>query len=763
MRSSAGALAVALLAVSMGGGEAQAAGPPQVGDVWATEVVASSAGLHAEITPNGSPTGYRFDYITAAAYEANIAGGHEGFAGATRIPAGEAAPIGSGPTAVGVSRQPSSLAPETAYRYRVVASSSVFGTTVSAPFAFTTQGLGGGASLPDGRGWEMVSPVDKNGGQADPAGADAGGGVLQAAADGDSVTYGSSASFGEDAAGAPAASQYISRRGAGAWATEDVTVPLLAGSYGSEPDGVPYQLFSPDLARGLLLNGNHCRGEGEGCAVPNPPLAGTDAPTGYQNYYLRDSATGGFRALLGAADLTATPLSAARFDLRFAGASPDLSHIVLSTCAALTAAATEAPGTNGCDPGKPNLYERSGAGLSSVNLLPGETLGTPGAALAAQSGAVSGNGLRVYFTHEDEVTHEVGLYLREGESTKLVSVGGEFQTASADGSLAFFTRAGHLYRYDAASEASGDLTPAGGVQGVFGASEDGAYVYYLTAAGLFLRHGVATTEVAASADSGSYPPTTGTARVSADGTRLAFTSTASLTGYDNIDATTFEPDAEVYLYDAGGGGGAGTLACVSCNPTNGRPVGPSSIPGATGNGKGPDATHSYKPRALSADGRRLFFDSRDALVLGDTNRAPDVYEWEAQGTGGCRRQGGCLGLISSGKGEGGASFVDASSEGSDIFFLTDRSLVRSDPGSVDLYDAREGGGFPAPSEPIVCEGDDCQGLPSEPEDQAVNTLIPGAGNPPVRYVKVRHRKHRHKRTHPKRQRQRAHRDGRGRS
>ena len=187
------------------------------------------------------------------------------------------------------------------------------------------------------------------------------------------------------------------------------------------------------------------------------------------------------------------------------------------------------------------------------------------------------------------------------------------------------------------------------------------------------------------------------------------------------------------------------LACVSCNPTEERPIGLSTIPGAIANGAGPDATDAYKPRVLTDGGRRLFFDSQDALLLADTDNAPDAYEWEAQGTGSCGRAGGCLSLLSSGKG-GGGSFADASADGSDAFFLTAASLLGTDPGAVDLYDARIGGGFPAAPEPIPCEGDACQFLPPEPEETTLTTLIAGPGNPKVRYQRRRHRKsHGHKR------------------
>jgi hypothetical protein len=583
------------------------------------------------------------------------------------------------------------------------------------------------SALPDGRAWEMVSPVDKNGGRIAAPGEIAGGGVLQAAADGGSVTYGSATSFGADPQGAPPGSQYLSARSVDGWTAANLSVPLFSASYGSEPDGVPYQLFSEDLARGLLRNGRRCRGEESGCAVANPPLADTDAPAGYQNYYLRQTAGPSFEALVGSGDVAETDLEPAAFELRFAGASADLRQVLLSTCAALTADATEAPLGEGCDPDHPNLYRWSATdGLRLVNPA-------PGAAAAAQATAVSSDGSRVYW-------HDLAsgnLYLREGAQVKQVDVaaggGGSFELATPSGAVAFFTAAGHLWRYDTVSGSATDLTPAGGVLGVLGASADASYLYYLSDAGLFVRHGAVTTEVAAEADPGNYPPTTGTARVSADGTRLLFLSSASLTGYNNLDQKSGQPDSEAFLYEAS----SDTLRCVTCRPSGARPIGPSSIPGSIPNGSGPDAPNLYKPRALSADGRRVFFDSRDALVPSDTNNDADVYQWEALGTGSCVKPAGCIDLISSGRSEDGARFVDASAGGGDAFFLTDGSLVGRDPGSVDLYDARIGGGFPEPLEPIPCTGDSCQSLPPEPVDPALSTLFAGPGNPPVRYRKYR--------------------------
>ncbi len=82
-----------------------------------------------------------------------------------------------------------------------------------------------------------------------------------------------------------------------------------------------------------------------------------------------------------------------------------------------------------------------------------------------------------------------------------------------------------------------------------------------------------------------------------------------------------------------------------------------------------------------------------------------------------------------------ASFIDASADGVDVFFLTDGSLVPQDPGSYDLYDARVGGGFPVAAKPIPCFGDACQSLPASPEDPTPGTLVPNGGNPPLRFNK----------------------------
>lgn len=725
----AGAVLLTLCALAAAASSALAAGPPIAGALWASQVDSRSATLSAEVDPDGSLSSGYFEYTPQATYEA------KGFTGAKRIAINV---IGSEagmftvnfPTIAG-------LTSDTTYRYRLVLTNGKGQITKpsAAPYPFfTTFAATGGPLLPDGRGWELVSPVDKNGGGIATPESIAEGGDLQAAAQGGALTYSSASSFA-GGAGAPPASQYISTRSSTGWSTQNITVPIFSGSYDIDSGGAPYRLFSGDLSRGLLLNGKGCRGEATGCPVPNPTLPGTDAPAGFQNYYLRSTSNGGFEALLGPGETGLSGLSASQFEVTLAGASEDLTHVVLSSCAKLTASAG-----SGC-PGQANLYEFSSGALKQLNA-------SPGGALAAQgANAVSADGNRVYL-------YEAGnLFVRDGATLKQADQGagggGSFQLASADGSIAYFTKAGDLYRFNTTTNTATRLTSTADLQGVLGAATNGANLYYLRAGGLYRCAAANTaaaaggcdsaTKIAAAADASDYPPATGTARVTDDGSRLLFASTTPLEDhagntYDNTDLGSGKADTELYLYDAAAG-----LTCVSCNPTNGRPVGPSTIPGAIGNGAG---LTSYKPRALLDNGKRVLFTSADALSPADTNTqgaggggVPDAYQWEAQGEGSCTRPEGCTALLSSGREATPSLFADASADGTDAYFLSGSSLVGQDPGAIDLYDARAGGGFPEAGEGIPCEGDSCQALPPEPTEPTLTTLLSGPGNPPVHYTR----------------------------
>jgi hypothetical protein len=251
-----------------------------------------------------------------------------------------------------------------------------------------------------------------------------------------------------------------------------------------------------------------------------------------------------------------------------------------------------------------------------------------------------------------------------------------------------------------------------------------------------------------------------TARVSPDGQWLAFMSQSPLTGYDNRDAVSGEPDQEVYLFHAAAPGRAASLLCASCDPTGARPHGveyrklndgiaggdrifaldqwvAAEVPGWTPNRIG---VAGYQSRYLG-DGGRLFFDSSDTLVPADPVGSEDVYQYEpSQGAGapagdGCAAAApdfhaateGCVDLISSGKGEAG--FLDASENGEDVFFLTDQRLSAADHDSApDVYDARVDGGEAVPAALPQCSGEDCQAPPPVATTEAPPASL-GQGGP----------------------------------
>ncbi len=176
-------LSIACLAGSTG--RAAAAGQPLIPSSWVTDVTATSANLHALINANGLSTTYRFEYIGDTAYQANLAAEppRDGFFGAAKAPPGGASGIGSGTTNFEAIQHITGLAPLAVYHYRPVATNSA-GTTLGPAHTLGAEAATSVFSLPDGRGWEMVSPVDKNGGAIQGFGASFGGGVFQAAVPG---------------------------------------------------------------------------------------------------------------------------------------------------------------------------------------------------------------------------------------------------------------------------------------------------------------------------------------------------------------------------------------------------------------------------------------------------------------------------------------------------------------------------------------------------------------------------------------------------
>jgi hypothetical protein len=762
--------------------------PALVEGPWVTNVSSTSATLAAQVDPLGASTEYRLEWGTSTSYEHVFSGS-----------AGE----GMGYVQVG-GFHVQNLEPGTTYHYRLITTSAV-GTVQGADGTFTTQLSGQELALPDGRAWELVSPPNKGGALIEPFQYEVHV-TIQAAADGSGIVYMASDALGEDPVGKSAEpSVILASRGAGGWSSRDLNSPLdsLPPEDGNPSNvalaGDEYALFSPDLSLGLL-------------EPPSPPAPLLSPEASEPTPYLRNN-------LVCAASPQAcyTPLLTSGnvqpgvefghekkgeegIGAEIAGASPDLSHVVVQSNFALT------PGSVAGSYERSNLYEWFGGRLRQVNIAP-DGGNTPGACLGTCSGTkklvvhtISNDGRRIVWRNgtEDGSTgspykgKEPYLFVRDMVEEKTLRIGGQhthfkndahFQTMSGDGSRIFYLESGELYELDisaglgspvqsdltadhGAAEASADVKGA-----ILGASEDGSYVYFVAggvlasgassgANNLYVMHdgagGWSTTFIAtlSSEDEQSWfsneaiEPNPNelnhvSVSMSPDGRFVAFMSLKSLTGYDNTDAVSGQPDEEVYLYDAS----ADRLVCASCNPTGARPKGVFDngelMVNTTGGEHGLQrwlggvipawnnmllAKHKspvYQPRYLSDSGR-LFFDSPDALVPQATNGVMDVYEYEPEGVGGCTaasstfsaRSDGCVGLISAGTSGSESVFVDASENGDDVFFFTLSRLVGEDyDNAYDLYDAHVcSAAVPCRAAPVVAppctSGDSCKAAPA---------------------------------------------------
>lgn len=362
------------------------------------------------------------------------------------------------------------------------------------------------------------------------------------------------------------------------------------------------------------------------------------------------------------------------------------------------------------------------------------------------------------------------------------SGGGRMSFASADGSKAFFTssqkmtpdstaEAGKedIYEYDVDTGTLTDLTvhpgEAADVQNVTWVTPDGEYVFFVAQAALapgalpgncdhweaggatdfcnlYVAHDGQVKLVAAlsTEDSetwgylhGQCPPICsgtvardegdtgnpyGVGRMlsSPDGRYFAFSSSANLTGYDSGRV------AELYVYDTS----TENIECASCpagvTPTEkvelGRNdnAGVARVAGFVGGAQGPGPV-----RAVTDNGR-VFFETADPLVARDTNGAFDVYEFE----------NGEQFLLSGGKTQNNAHFLDASADGGDVFLVTAEQLLPSDTdGAGSIYDVRAGGGYPEPPPLPGCEGEACRGAATGPgaTPAAGTASFKGPGNP----------------------------------
>jgi hypothetical protein len=594
--------------------------------------------------------------------------------------------------------------------------------------------------LPDCRAYEQVSPVDKN--ATDAAGKPR---FVQSSPSGNSVTYYSVVPF-PGLANASEFPTYLSRREGNDWFTQGLLPPAEVGNETTvlavtEDNGE--SVVSVGRQEGLLL-------------APG-------AEAGRRNDYVHDSLTGEYK-LLGAGVAS----------VNFADSTPDGSLILFtSTGEELVPGIVD-------ESGEPYLYEweRADSKILFVGSVNGEA--PKGGTVAGSNehegeetynqNTLSENGSRIFFSEKGEKKQ---IYMTEPGTSRTVEVSlgpAQWRAATPSGSRAFYTEQENLYEYnmEGASPARVTLTAGNAeVLGVVGISNDGSYAYFV-AGGVLpgenenaakeaavkgahdllyeWHEGMGTTgikfigalEVEDEADwlgfvgGGVAGPDQGAkaARVTPDGTKMLFGSTANLTNYNSAG------NSELYLYDATKPLSATNPACVSCNPRK-EPATGSAFLGHNVLNASPIARNAFLTRNLVANGTRVFFQSEEALVP-QANTQMNVYEWEEEGVGSCLKgtsvgNGGCIYLLSSGKSTSESYFGDASADGSNVFFFTRQSLVGQDQdNNVDIYDAREEGGLKSQNIRFTspCDGEACRGQSGGVSVFGVPTsaTFTGAGN-----------------------------------
>ena len=718
----------------------------------------NSVALKGSINPLETDTSYRFEYGTTSSYGERLPN-----------PDGD---LGAGNGDRSVAAQLTGLKPSTVYHYRLVATNST-GTVDGPDRTFETEPaecsnsayrVGPGEDLPDCRAYEMVTPLDKSDSE------DLFGSTTGSAGSSESIRFTTDEGYSSDSGNgfllntdaafgeSPAAGHntYVFSRNTNGWKSTSV-FPRINGVRSVEAS-----IFDPEFSHvGVnIYNGGQTSPSREVTNVFGPP--------------------GGPYA-----NLVTVP---ATEDSELVGASTEFDHVVLQTTDH-----SIVPAANGQVPGSHELYEWFNGQPRLVNVTTGGLPISPCGARLGDStsagdthNAVSTDGSKIFFVSPDPETgtgnpncfnagepsvNPPHLYMRvNGTTTVDVSAPDpgvndpegfqpvQYVGASTDGSKVFFmtrteltaddtTHDPELYEYDTLNSTLTRIsrgssgTADGNVRFVGSISNDGSAVYF-TAYGRLALGAPKVPNGGEEINLYHYDTITGTTAFIAtisthdfsddqvgryafewetgldvrsnwystpDGRYLIFGSVMNLTNY-NSDGKN-----EIYRYDSTDG----SLLCVSCLPSGAPPVSEALFARSALYNDNPTGR---PPRAASDDGSDVFFDTADALVPQDTNGKIDVYEWHD----------GAISLISSGTDPYDSFFLDASPDGSNVFFGTHAELTAADTDVVgDLYDARVGGGFASLIASTGCTEEGCQGLPSGSPalSPAASELFVGPGNP----------------------------------
>jgi hypothetical protein len=697
--------------------------PPKVEKTSVAEVTEDEAEFHARINPEGLETEYRLEYVTQQAFE-------EGGFSEALVAGEDTLPVAK--VGIEVSAVASGLEPGVSYRFRAFAENEEGSGAGEASFTTYEAAeapppcendplrIGPSAGLPDCRAYELVTPPS-TGGRLVRGRGFAGNLFLtrETSPSGDKVsfvTWGGSIP-GTGGTGAFGGEPYLSTRGTNGWTTTN------AGPNGSESEAPLAGSISSDQAYSFWATIGY---PDQGSKVIDEKM------TRYVRYPNGDS------ELVGRGGLGTDPRADGKF------ISENGSHIIFGTAASLGVVPQQLE-PNAPPEGIGAVYDRTADEVTHVvSLLPGDVTPASSASYVGSSpdgsGIAFGVGGTLYLRLDDEETYEIGkgvtfAGMAEGRSRIFYVEGGDLfafdaeteeripftengdataVNVSADGTAAYFASPSVL---------TGEENPNGAVaqageQNLY-LSEEGSIRFVGTVTdrdiegSLELTEGLGLWTYAVGSSNLARDPS----RTTPDGGVLLFESRADLAGYDP------EGHVEIYRYDSVGN----ELSCLSCAPTRLAATGDASLQTvSTGRGE-PLNAFGYVPN-LRSDGRRAFFQSSEALVLGDVDGLLDVYEWEADGVGSCKEEGGCVYLVSSGHSSNDDFLFAVSDSGDNVFFRTWDLLTKFDAeAATSVYDARVGGGFPE-TPPQICEGEGCRPqLTPPPPIPAPESAVQGDG------------------------------------